>query len=176
MTDRSKTEETGDGHRRGWILAALALVIIILAGTGSVWMRHDRGGAVEIVFIPEPEPAGSIYAGGAVNVPGYYPLKPGDSLGDIIRAAGGLAEGADPDDIDLIIGGEPGNTSQRVNINTAGLWLLTALPGIGEGRAQAIIDYREENGFFRDSAEITAVEGIGDGLYRDIRDLITVAE
>ncbi|MCJ7604534.1 MAG: ComEA family DNA-binding protein, partial [Dehalococcoidales bacterium] len=74
------------------------------------------------------------------------------------------------------IGNKAGDTAQRVNINTAELWLLTALPGIGESRAQAVIDYREENGFFRDTREITSVEGIGDGLYAEIHDLITVAE
>ena len=51
--------------------------------------------------------------------------------------------------------------SGRVNINTAGLSELCALPGIGESLAGRIIDYREQNGPFARPEDIMRVSGIG---------------
>jgi len=50
------------------------------------------------------------------------------------------------------------------------------LPGIGEVRAQAIIDYRRQNGPFHNISELTKVEGIGTATYEQIKQLITVAD
>lgn len=63
---------------------------------------------------------------------------------------------------------------QKIDINRAEAWLLEALPGIGPSKAQAIIDYREQNGGFSDIVEITEVPGIGPSIYENIRDFITV--
>ena len=52
-----------------------------------------------------------------------------------------------------------------VNINTADLDELCRLKGIAEGRAQAIIDYRVNNGAFTYKEEIMKVDGIGEKLY-----------
>ncbi len=64
--------------------------------------------------------------------------------------------------------------AQKVNINSAGRELLMSLYGIGEDRAQAIIDYRSNNGSFRDISEIMEVEGISEKVYEQIKDDITV--
>ena len=48
------------------------------------------------------------------------------------------------------------------------------LPGIGKVKAQSIIDYRESVGKFLSVDDITKVKGIGDAIYADIMDLITV--
>lgn len=61
-----------------------------------------------------------------------------------------------------------------VNINTADLETLQQLPLIGPKIAQAIIDYREENGPFRSIGEITNVKGIGVTILDKIKDYITV--
>ena len=61
----------------------------------------------------------------------------------------------------------------RVNINTAGPEELMTLPGIGEVRAQAIIDDREQNGPFRYPEELTRVKGIGEGILAKLLDQIT---
>lgn len=55
-----------------------------------------------------------------------------------------------------------------VNINTADVWELMTLSGIGEKLAARIVDYREENGAFERPQDITLVPGIGDGIYSKI--------
>ena len=66
------------------------------------------------------------------------------------------------------------NTISDVNINTAGIDELSRLPGIGEGLAQRIIDYRREHGAFQRIDHIKNVNGIGDTRYDEIRHMITV--
>ena len=60
-----------------------------------------------------------------------------------------------------------------VNINTASMEELCTLPGIGEGKARHIISYRENTGRFEQIEDIMKVEGIKEGLFGKIRDLIT---
>lgn len=60
-----------------------------------------------------------------------------------------------------------------VNINTATVKDLCALPGIGEKLAERIIEYREKNGPFKNADEIMSVSGIGAETYRDIKNSIT---
>lgn len=64
--------------------------------------------------------------------------------------------------------------SGLVNINTATVTELTTVSGIGESRAQAIVDYREKNGRFDSIDEIKKVDGIKDGLFSKIKDKITI--
>lgn len=62
----------------------------------------------------------------------------------------------------------------RVNLNTASLTELMTLPGIGESKAQSILDYRAKNGGFSSVEEIMNVDGIKEGLYNRIKDSIKV--
>lgn len=61
-----------------------------------------------------------------------------------------------------------------VNINTASIKELTDINGIGEGKAAAIVQYRQENGNFASKEDIMKVSGIGEGTYEKIKDRITV--
>ena len=70
----------------------------------------------------------------------------------------------------------PTNNSgtELVNINTATLDELIALPSIGPTIAQKIIDYRTANGPFSTIEDIMNVSGIGPSTFDDIKNLITV--
>ncbi len=63
-----------------------------------------------------------------------------------------------------------------ININTASQTLLEELPGIGATKAQAIITYRQEHGPFKKIEDILNVPGIGDGLFSQMKELITVLD
>ena len=60
----------------------------------------------------------------------------------------------------------------KVNVNTAMAAQLTALPGIGDTIAQAIVDYRDNNGAFRSVDDLLQVNGIGEKKLAALRDLV----
>lgn len=62
----------------------------------------------------------------------------------------------------------------KINLNTADIEELSQLELIGEKKAQAIIDYREENGAFRTVDEITNVDGISTVILEKNIDRLTV--
>ena len=62
----------------------------------------------------------------------------------------------------------------KININTADVDELISLPGIGETKARAIIEYREAYGGFVSTEEIMEVKGIGQSTYEKIKELITI--
>ena len=154
---------------------ALLLVIVIIAGSAVIWLKSSRNQAIEIKLAPDREAEGNIYVGGEVNNPGWYPLFNGDGIGDVIRAAGGLKNGADMSKVALTMGGaNEGEIPQKININRAETWLLQALPGVGEVKARAIIEYREKNGLFQDINELGKVPGFGESNLDKLKDLITI--
>ena len=118
-----------------------------------------------------------VYVGGAVNNPGSYPVKTGDSISEIIQIAGGTASNADPSSLNIYI---PclveEKQSQKIDLNRAEAWLLQALPGIGETRAAAIVAHRQQNGGFRSTDELMKIDGIGPDIYGQIEGLVTVAD
>ncbi len=61
-----------------------------------------------------------------------------------------------------------------VNINTADAETLKTLPGIGDSKANAIISYRQEHGFFTSIEDIMKINGIKEGVFNNIKDFITV--
>lgn len=61
-----------------------------------------------------------------------------------------------------------------VNINTATVEELEKLPGIGNSKAQNIVDYRTTNGLFENIEEIMNVTGIGTSIYEKIKSYIKI--
>jgi len=68
-----------------------------------------------------------------------------------------------------------GTAAAVVNVNTATKEELTTIKGIGDKRAQEIIDYRKKNGDFKSVDELEKVPGIGPGTMKQIRSQVTVS-
>ena len=164
---------------RYWTVITILLVAIVAIGGIVAWSRYGQSRPIEISISepPSEELQGEIYIGDAVINPGFYPLKAGDSIEALIQAAGGTTISADLTQLKLCIPqvGEE-QEPQKININRAEVWLLEALPGIGETLAQRIVDYRQRNGPFNNINGLINVEGIGATTYEKIEHLITVED
>ena len=64
--------------------------------------------------------------------------------------------------------------TSKISINNASLEELMTLSGIGEAKAKSIIEYREQNGGFNSIEDIKNVTGIGDALFDQIKENITL--
>ena len=64
--------------------------------------------------------------------------------------------------------------SNLVDINKAEKEKLMTLPGIGEGRAEAIMKYREENGAFQSPEDLLKVDGIKQGIFDKLKAFVIV--
>lgn len=140
-----------------------------------------------------------VYVCGAVNAPGVYELKEGARVFEAIQLAGGLTEAAAADAVNqarIVTDGEQirvptveeaqsqgagvagevteGTENNKININTAGKEELMTLTGIGEAKAESIMDYREKNGSFKSIEELMQIEGIKEGVFNKIKDDITI--
>lgn len=133
---------------------------------------------------------------GAVKNPGVYQMKVGDRVKDALDAAGGLTDEADSQKVNLAkrledqmaivvpkVGEEAeeipaGATSkeeakeEKVNINTATVEELKTLKGVGEKKAEAIIEYRKKNGSFQTKEDLMKVRGIGKKLFESFQERI----
>lgn len=135
---------------------------------------------------------------GEVKKPDVYEINDGSIIRDLINMAGGLTEKANIDGINraeklrdnqlivipdkdsannngTVISTQGGVSSEGIiNINSASLSELQKINGIGEAKAQCIIDYREKNGGFRSIEDIKNVEGIGAKTFDKIKDKISI--
>ncbi len=160
-----------------WTLVTILLVAIIAISGIIACSRYSLGQPIEITKSLTQELSGEIYIAGAVGNPGFYPLKADDTIEALIQAAGGTTSNADPDWLELYLPGiGEKELLQKVDLNRAEAWLLEALPEIGKALAQAIIDYRQQNGPFCNINKLINVEGIGTATYEKIKLLITVAD
>jgi competence protein ComEA len=144
---------------------------------------------------PTPAPI-RVHVSGAVRQPDVYELPPGSIVKDAVEAAGGPADDADLDGVNLAVElrdqqqvyvprqgevspisptvGGGGASAGPVNINTATAAELETLPGIGPKTADAIVEHREANGPFETIEDIMDVPGIAEGTFEKIKDGITV--
>jgi len=163
---------------RFYLFITVFLLIAAIVGGVTLAVQHNRNQPVEIILsqTEPPELSGEVYIGGAVANPGTYSLKVGDTLQMLLSDAG-IEPDANLSHVKLYIPREGEEQSpQKIDINRAEPWLLQALPGIGEVRAQAIMGYRNEHGLFRRIEDLLKVSGIGEGTFENIKDYITVSD
>lgn len=130
---------------------------------------------------------------GRVRRPGVYTLPAGARVRDAVTAAGGLLRRTDPGSVNLarpLVDGEQilisgavgsvqsagatGGQSALVNLNTATVSELDALPGVGPVLAQRIVDRRTALGRFASVDELRQVSGIGARKFADLAPLVRV--
>lgn len=132
---------------------------------------------------------------GAVKSPDVYTLDSGDIVLDLVKIAGGYNIDADKDSIiqstklndgDCIWVKKKGaigsaenvmstsintNINAKVNLNTANKEALMKLDGIGDSRADKIIQYREKNGPYKTIEDLKKIGArIGDSVIKNIKD------
>lgn len=126
---------------------------------------------------------------GAVMFPGVYSVKENSLLIDVVNLAGGLVDNADVNNINFamtvsnnqmivipITLEEDASVKEEtlININTSSVSELTILPGIGEVKAQNIVDYRNKNGMFTSVDQLKNVSGISETLFNKIKTMVTL--
>ena len=63
---------------------------------------------------------------------------------------------------------------ERIDINVADVETLMSIKGIGEKRALAIVDYREQYGPFKSVDDLSEVRGVSESLIERSRELLVV--
>lgn len=195
--ERGRPMQLSGKQKLSVLLGVLLLLVIVR------WILPDPGGdAVTITDMQadsmqqmeeETMPAGTlvVHVAGAVQHPGVYTLQDGQRVEDAILLAG-LAEEADADALnraELLMDGQKivvpfksdltgsdmtQSSDTRISINEADTGQLTALPGIGTVRANAIVQYRTQHGRFRSIEDIQQVDGIGAGTFEQIKNQIKI--
>ena len=145
----------------------------------------------------------TVFISGEVKNPGVVTIDAEKRLSDAVNELGGTTENADLNKVNLAmklkdeshyiipkigdnlesynsetfendIENDLNNKNNLININTADLEQLKEITGIGNIKAQSIIDYREANGGFKSLEELKNVDGIGDKTFEKIKDQITL--
>ena len=131
---------------------------------------------------------------GEVNSPGVYETTAGTRVEDVIKLAGGFTKNANQVVINLaqkvhdemiilvpkigdpVVSGAEGSvsTEKKIRINYAPQEEMEKLNGIGPSKAQAIIQYREENGLFQTIEDLLEVSGIGEKTLENMKDSIQI--
>lgn len=141
-----------------------------------------------------------VYIGGAVEKPNVYKLEEGSRIKDLVEIAGGFSDNAESKDINLAqklndedyiyvysigeseidsnISSEVTSSIRKdgcININKATVEELKSIDGIGEVRASKIIEYREENGPYKNIDELKNIGArIGEKTFETIKDKVYV--
>ncbi len=175
----------------------ICCVVLLLSLGVNVWLLRENRQLLA-AWQPVDQASLQVHVTGAVASPGVYTLAKGARIDDALAMAGGTLPEALLQGLNLakpVFDGEQVHVAQAmpalgtdsntnpfqaaqttglININTASAAELETLPGIGPVKAQAIIDYRQQNGAFARTEDLTKVSGIGPKTFDKLKHLITV--
>lgn len=138
-----------------------------------------------------------VHVAGKVRRPGLVRMKSGSRVAEVLDAAGGALPGVDLASLNLarpVTDGEqilvgvpptagptpvvskpvPGTTNTPLDLNTATLAQLEALPGVGPVLAERILAWRTEHGRFTTPDELQEVPGVGPKKFESLRPHVRV--
>ena len=186
----------------GALAIAVAAVMLL---TGDDETAPVRVVAPQPTGLPqEATPDIRVQVSGAVVSPGVYTMSEGDRVMDAVAAAGGVQPKANLSALNLALrvqdeahyhipfvdetplptlyvasagvqGRNDVRESPRIDLNTASVRDLEALPGIGPVMAERIITYRDANGPFASVDELDDIAGIGPKTLESIRTLVVIS-
>jgi competence protein ComEA len=172
---------------KSWQQSALIFLAgVAFTAVGFIISSPPRGKPV--VLTPVSPVSIVVHLDGAVRQPGVYTLPAGSRIQDAVEMAGGFTTDARMDTLNLAKRMQDGYkitipSKQEIqstpiddllDINQATLAELDQLPGIGETRAQSIIDYRSEHGLFTSVDDLQEVPGISADVFSNIRELVII--
>jgi competence protein ComEA len=185
-------------RRQGLVTLAVLVALLLVGGRLLLRSPPAQVAPAPAATVPAPrpvEPRVVVDVVGAVRRPGLYRLAQSARVADAVARAGGATAKADLEQVNLAapladgeqvvvprkVAGGPGaaaagtgssGSSGPVQLSTATLDQLDALPGIGPVTAQKILDYRAKHGAFRSVEELDAIPGIGPARIDQLRGLV----
>jgi competence protein ComEA len=162
------------------------LAVLLAVATAMAWVVH-RGDTGRSTPVADTEVI--VEVRGEVMSPGFHPVAPPVTVAKAVRAAGGTTPLDDdravlagsritvrdglatisPMDHTLVVG-------VPVDLNTASVTALDALPGVGPARAEAIIEARRVHGPFVSVDDLARVRGIGPATVDELRSFVVVSK
>lgn len=193
-------------RQRGYLASALVGAGLALAAVAVVLPRPTAQPPIVAAGAtprpsPSPPPPITVHVAGAVQVPGVYRLEAGARIEDAVAAAGGFAEQADPDSLNLAArlqdgqqivvrlqaspggpgtgatgAGAPGPAAGggKLRLNQASRADLEVLPGVGPSIAQRIVERRQRLGPFTAVEQLRDERLVNGPTFERLRDLVSV--
>lgn len=180
----------------------LLVAAAVFAGAAFGFSETERVQPLDAGERPAEAREVTVYVCGAVNRPGVVRLSEAGRVVDAVGLCGGVLPTADSQRVNMAQplkdgmqitvpekpltvaadgvppGGErkakAAGTGDTVNINTADAAALDTLPGVGPALAQAIVDYRAENGLFGAPEDLMKVRGIGAAKFKKLEARISL--
>lgn len=151
--------------------------VVILVLTFLIYLQLHQS---EIILNKADFPLQAEIKGEVLN-PGVYEIDQDETLHSFIEKAGGLNEDADCSSCAFLskithmsVVVIPKKTmNEKISLNSASLEQLMTLNGIGQSKAEAIIEYRK-NASFQSIDEIMNVKGIGEKIFEKNKDRLAL--
>lgn len=109
-----------------------------------------------------------------IYLPSIEEIKKGKSLFFSFNNYNMISPNSADDSANIGNGINKSTAVRLININQASNTELELLPGIGSKIAEDIVDYRNNNGFFKSKEDLKNIKGIGEKKYEKIKDLISI--